>query len=157
MTDEGALVLCRLGKHYLAFPVHSVREVLDDVPVTPVPLAPPHLSGLVNLRGEVLTVVDTCGLLGVDSVEAEGGQVHLVLSMRSEARSLLVDEVLEVIRPTEDLLLDLPPGIEPRLERVSEGLVNHPDCLVLRCSVMAVFSEILQSAYASNAASERKT
>lgn len=52
----------------LAIAVHAVRSVVADPPLTPVPTAPPTVLGLANVRGEIVPVLDTGLLLGLDAV-----------------------------------------------------------------------------------------
>lgn len=96
----------RRGRHF-ALPVLAAREVIADQPVTPVPQAPGHVLGVVNLRGNVLPLINADTFLGLpvslvpESYEAlvvESGGVHL---------GLFVDRVGDV-HPID--LLDVRPA-----------------------------------------------
>ena len=142
--ELGPLVLARIGEVFMAFPVVDVREVLDDIQITRVPLAPTHILGLLNVRGEVVSVVDTRTLL--DLPKDQGDQhlpLHLLLSHGGETKSFLVDEVLEVIRPEARELVSVPPGLSAPLEAVALRVIQQAQRLTLVCSVMALMHQIV--------------
>ena len=77
--------------------------MLPAVPITPVPLAPPDVLGLVNLRGTLVTVLDPAQRLGLDR-DASALGAHVVVSHGGSPVSLLVDVVGDVIDlPVADL------------------------------------------------------
>jgi len=59
------LLLFALGGESYAFPLEQVREVVKPGPITPVPSIPEHILGVMNLRGEILPVLDLKRLMGV--------------------------------------------------------------------------------------------
>ena len=63
-------VLLQVGRDWFALPVGSLREVVADPPVTPLPTAPATVRGLVNVRGQIVPLLDTAALLGLGSMEA---------------------------------------------------------------------------------------
>ena len=65
-------LLLPVGEDVYAVPLARVREVLSPLRVTPVPLAPGTVLGVVNVRGEVVPVLDTGALLGVRPVGHTG-------------------------------------------------------------------------------------
>jgi purine-binding chemotaxis protein CheW len=65
--DTRSCLRFRLGHRAFGVSLDQVREVAPVDRVHPVPLAPPHVLGLVNLRGQVLTLLHTSALLGVPS------------------------------------------------------------------------------------------
>ena len=92
--DIGLLTL-RLGDEYHGIPVAAVREVLSHPRVTPLPLAPAFLTGLLNLRGEIVAVLDLRVLLGL-TPSREAGCAVVVRHGAVEA-ALLGDAALEVV------------------------------------------------------------
>lgn len=100
-ADEVMSVLAfTVGDRRYAVEVGYVREVVADHEVSRVPWAPPAVAGVVNVRGEILTVAHIGQLLG-DPTPARGGAI-VVLDGPAPPLGLLVDEV--------DDLVDLPPG-----------------------------------------------
>jgi purine-binding chemotaxis protein CheW len=63
-------VLLQVGRDWFALPIASLREVVADPPVTPLPTAPPTVRGLVNVRGEIVPLLDTAAMLGLGGMAA---------------------------------------------------------------------------------------
>jgi purine-binding chemotaxis protein CheW len=87
-------VRLRVGDEHYALPVETVLEVARPASLTPVPGAPAHLLGVMNLRGEVLPVVDLAALSGL---RGPGEPTVIVVVEAGGARAgLAVDAVLGV-------------------------------------------------------------
>jgi purine-binding chemotaxis protein CheW len=77
--------------------VEHVQEVLRSQGITRVPLAPPAVAGLINLRGQVVTAIELRERLG-RSPRPEGQEaVVIVVRLHGEAVSLLVDSIADVV------------------------------------------------------------
>ena len=95
------------GGHY-GVELARVQEVLRPLPLTRLPLAPPAIAGLVNLRGRIVTVVDPRVVLGLEAAPA-GGSAGLVVVRGAEgAVALLVDAIGDVRRAGEQ---ESPPSL----------------------------------------------
>jgi purine-binding chemotaxis protein CheW len=88
--------------------VHAVQEVLSYHEYTPVPLAPPAVGGLFNLRGQVIAAVDLRVQLGLARQGLEGPVMNVILRGEGEPVSLLVDRIGEVV-DLEDEAFEKPP------------------------------------------------
>jgi purine-binding chemotaxis protein CheW len=84
--------------------VHTVQEVLSYNEYTPVPLAPPAVGGLFNLRGQVIAAVDLRVQLGMARQTLEGPVMNVILrnGPDGEPVSLLVDRIGEVVDLDDD-------------------------------------------------------
>ena len=89
-------------------PVPQVQEVIRFQPMTAVPLAPPAVEGLINLRGQIVLAIDLRRRLGLPD-RADGAlPVNIVIRTADGAVSLLVDEIGEVIE-VSDSTFEAPP------------------------------------------------
>ncbi|MGB7555106.1 MAG: chemotaxis protein CheW [Candidatus Korobacteraceae bacterium] len=111
--------------------VEAVREVLRPHAITRVPLAPDAVAGLINLRGEIVTVIDLRRRLGLPPREASAPAMHVVLESDGEAISLLVDEAGEIVRAGQDSYEEAPESLStearqlvPGIHRLREGLLH---------------------------------
>ena len=98
-----------LDHHLFGVPVESVQEVLRQQELTTVPLAPPDVSGLINLRGQIITTLELRSRLGLGTRAPGAPAVNVVV--RTEAGgvvSLLVDEIGDVLEPTVESFEALP-------------------------------------------------
>jgi purine-binding chemotaxis protein CheW len=82
--------------------VANVQEVLSFHEYTPVPLAPPSVGGLFNLRGQVIVAVDLRVQLGLPARDFDGPAMNVIVRTPEESVSLLVDRIGEVIELDDD-------------------------------------------------------
>jgi purine-binding chemotaxis protein CheW len=75
-----------LGGRCFGLPILSVREIIRTCEITPVPLAPPHVRGLINLRGQIVTILDLAVRLGLRD-RAEALESHVVVLTGGERES----------------------------------------------------------------------
>ena len=126
MADQTVLrlVLFRLGSLVCAAPAVGVREVIPAGIPTRIPGASASVSGLLNLRRTLLTVVNGSRVIGLNEPEGSPESV-LVLDQSGRAVGLAVDEVLDLVEVASDQLEDgeALPGIDPGLVRQ----VGHHD------------------------------
>lgn len=87
---------------YFGVDVQRVQEVLRAQQLTPVPLAPEHVSGLINLRGQIVTALDLRQRLGLPPKEGGKPPMNIVIRSDEEAVAILVDEIGEVVDVDED-------------------------------------------------------
>jgi purine-binding chemotaxis protein CheW len=94
---------------HLAVDVAEVQEVIRAHPVTAVPRAPHVIAGLMNLRGQIVTVVDLRRRLELPPAPPDRPPVHVVLRTGGDAVSLLVDGIGDVLE-ADDAALAAPPA-----------------------------------------------
>jgi purine-binding chemotaxis protein CheW len=82
--------------------VLRVQEVIRYQAMTRVPLAPDVVSGLINLRGQIVTAIDVRRRLGLPERAAGQLPMNVVLRTDEGAVSLLVDEIGDVLEVAED-------------------------------------------------------
>ncbi|HEX4861386.1 MAG TPA: chemotaxis protein CheW [Rhizomicrobium sp.] len=123
-TDERKFLVFRLGGDEFGLPIECVDEVAR-VPeqVTRVPKTPKFLEGVVNLRGEVLPVVDQRKRFDMPGLEdAENRRLIVVRTERHRA-GVIVDSVSEVLRST-DSAIEPPPDLTGDVSRLVRGVIN---------------------------------
>jgi purine-binding chemotaxis protein CheW len=92
------------GERY-ALDIALAREIVEMVPITPVPRAPPHIAGIINLRGEITTVLNLSTILGIPEGERREHQKIIILVAEAAGGSnvgIIVDDVLAVMQVSED-------------------------------------------------------
>jgi chemotaxis signal transduction protein len=108
--DRGQLVVFGLGKEEFGVDIHSVREIVRLPEVTPVPRSPEYATGICNLRGSVLPVIDTRCRFGMDTVEPTDQTRMLVIESAGTATGIIVDRMKEVLR-LHDSVIENTPGV----------------------------------------------
>ncbi|CAN5668367.1 hypothetical protein BH10PSE6_BH10PSE6_26260 [soil metagenome] len=101
-------------------PSQSVLELLESVALTPLPLVPPALRGVVVLRGQPLLAFCLNRMLGAESGATPGG--HVVVSAGRSRLVLLVDNILGLQRLPDDPSIARPPLLEPEKLFAAEWL-----------------------------------
>ncbi len=91
-----------LGGHYFGIDVLEVQEVIRHQEMTRVPLAPPVVRGLINLRGQIVTALDLRRRLDLPDRPGGGLPVNVVVRTDDGAVSLLVDEIGDVLQVPEE-------------------------------------------------------
>ena len=97
--------------------VGQIQEVLSYQEMTPVPLAPPAVLGLINLRGQIIVAVDLRRRLGLRERAPDQRPVNVVVRSDHDVISLLVDEMGEVVEVGEESF-ELPPETMDRGSRL---------------------------------------
>ncbi len=88
--------------------VSDVQEVIRAQPITRVPLAPHVVRGLINLRGEIVMALDLRRRLSLPERDPNCPPMNVVVRIGDEAVCLLVDDIGEVLHPSE-ASFELPP------------------------------------------------
>jgi purine-binding chemotaxis protein CheW len=89
----------RLDGHLFGIPVDTVQEVLQHQSMAAVPLAPPEVAGLLNLRGQIVVTVDLRVRLDLPTRPADAPTVNVVVRTHEGTVSLLVDQIGDVLEP----------------------------------------------------------
>ena len=97
MSESRQFCTFRLGGHFLGVEVERVQEVIRYQEMTPVPLAAAAVSGLINLRGQIVTAVDLRQCLGMPPRPEGKLPMNVVVRANERAVSLLVDEIGDVL------------------------------------------------------------
>lgn len=122
------LVVFGVADRRYALPLEQVVEVLRLVAVTPVPEAPPWVSGVVNLRGRLVPMVDLRPRMGLAPAEPDPAAVFLVAATARRTVAVLADSVGDVVtvpagaieRPDDATAAD---GLVSAVTRSPDGVV----------------------------------
>jgi purine-binding chemotaxis protein CheW len=98
-TDLKPLIVVTLSNHFFGINVEVVREFIDVRKVTPIPCCPVHIIGNMNLRGEILTIIDIRGLLNpamtlIDPIKTSKA---MVVEVQNIVAGVIVDEISDTM------------------------------------------------------------
>lgn len=124
-----------LGKHWYGVPVESVQEVIRFQSMTPVPLAPPSVVGLINLRGQVTTAIDLRLRLELPPRDAEDVPMIIVVRADDGLVSLLVDRIGDVVDADEETFETAPETLTGTAAELIQGAYKQGDRLLLALDV----------------------
>lgn len=117
--DSRQYVTFCLAEEFFGVEVTRAREILDLVPVTKVPQTPDYLLGVINLRGQVVPVVDLRVKMGLPKGEETRDSCIIVMEVQVDGEVLtvggLADSVREVLELRDDLI-EPPPRLGTKLK-----------------------------------------
>ncbi len=90
-------VTFKLDNETYGINVMQVQEVLRYTEIAPVPGAPLYVLGIINLRGNVVTVIDTRSRFGLDAAEVDDSSRIVIIEAEKQVIGILVDSVAEVV------------------------------------------------------------
>lgn len=135
---ETQYCIFRAGRERFSLPVLDVEEVVEWPPVTRVPLSPPFLMGVFNLRGSIVPVID---IAFTEGRRADLPPKHVVVGVlaaqgeRDELRlGIAADEVIGTYTTTDPLLVDEAPTDVPHCR----GMLRHDERLALALDLKRV-------------------
>lgn len=107
-SHTGERYLCfTLGSEQFALPLLSVKEVIAVPEVTPIPFCPPYFQGIMNLRGQVLSVIDLRTKMNIKPHKSSENAV-IICDLGTFSMGVMVDSIDSVVAPSADDFSDKP-------------------------------------------------
>jgi purine-binding chemotaxis protein CheW len=111
-----------LEKLMFGVQLEKVQEVIRYLEITEIPLAPRVVSGLMNLRGQIVTGLDLRSRLEMPQRPAEVQPMNVVIRSADGAVSLLVDDIGDVLEVTEESFERPPETLQGKVREVLLGV-----------------------------------
>ncbi|MCR4440839.1 MAG: chemotaxis protein CheW [Peptococcaceae bacterium] len=135
---EKQFVVFKLGTEEYAVPIFEVREIIRYGEVKKLPDVPDYMEGIINLRGNVVPVVNLSSKFGLTT--CEGVEPKVIVSEIGDSRvGIIVDEVTEVLRLSDDQI-EPPPFINMGHDYI-KGIGKVDDRLLVLLSLRSLFTE----------------
>jgi purine-binding chemotaxis protein CheW len=133
MSGDEARLMCSFWVRPFLFgvDVDAVQEVVTDLPITRVPLAPPYVSGVINLRGQIVPAVDLRRRLELGEEERGDEAYHVVVSLEDGIVSFVVDDVEDVTEVDAERFERPPETLHGAARELIEGAFKMPERLLL--------------------------
>ena len=112
------LVGFEVGSEIFGVDILMVREIIRSAPITSVPNSPEFVEGVINLRGDIIPVIDLRKRLNLFRAETQEKNWVLILDIENSVTGFVVDKVDEVMKIDQD-------DIEPAPEIVLAGLESQ--------------------------------
>lgn len=115
-----------LGQELYAMDIHLAREIVEMMPITHIPRAQDYIAGIMNLRGEITTVVDLKRLI---RIPGEPGSSQKIIVLVAEAAGgsnlgIIVDDVHSVIQVAEEDIELMDEGISSGVHAFVKGIIK---------------------------------
>ncbi len=133
------LTAFRVGDEEYVVDIMRVREIIRPLPVTKVRRGPRFVEGVINLRGEVIPIVDLRRRFELPCDEGTERKI-VILSVEGRVVGLVVDAVTEVVRAAKDTIRPAPGLFEAHQAPYFLGVCHHRGRTLLLLNVKAVLS-----------------
>lgn len=110
-----------LADLFFGISVTKIQEVIRYQETTPVPLSSPHVRGLINLRGQIVTAVDLRSCLDFPERDASDLPMNVVIRTDDGPMSLLVDKIGDVVEVDEEQFEQAPERLRGRARELILG------------------------------------
>jgi len=135
----------RLGNESYAVDVHKVREILDQVAITRVPQMPDDMLGVINLRGNVVPVVDLRLTFGLPADESSRDNCVVVLEVDCGGEQIVVGARADAVQEVLDLpqaAIEPPPRLGMKLKsEFIRGMGKKDEAFIIILDVDRIFSD----------------
>lgn len=138
---ELQMVIFKIGDEEFGVTINQVREIVRLVPITPIPRSPDFIEGVVNLRGQILGVIDLARRLDLKPIPRSERTRIIVVEVESNIVGMIVDEVSEVLRLPIESVTDAPELIsQDTHQKYITGVGKLGDRLLVLIDLARVFS-----------------
>jgi purine-binding chemotaxis protein CheW len=108
-----------IGKELFGVDILMVQEIIRETPITPIPNAPDFIEGVINLRGNIIPVIDLRRRLNLRDVTTPAGQTWImILNVNGRITGFIVDSVTQVLKVPSN-------SIKPPPDIVVSGLQSQ--------------------------------
>lgn len=129
-TTELQLATFYIGDLLLGLEIDQVQEINRRLDVTTVPHAPDWVRGVINLRGDVVTVIDLRSVLRLERGNVTKDSRNLIVNVSGELVGLCVDRIADIITVSRDDVIPPPPNISAMDERFFSGVFTGENDIV---------------------------
>ncbi|HKG23634.1 MAG TPA: chemotaxis protein CheW [Blastocatellia bacterium] len=140
MAARRQLVLFRIGREEFGIDIIDTKEVMSMREITPVPETLEFVEGIMNLRGNLVPILDLRKRLRAGSSGPQGDRRIIIVNLSGRLTGLIVDSASEVLRISDEAVLDPPELIlEAGVDYIS-GIVRLEGRIVSIIDMKKVFS-----------------
>ncbi|MDJ0576870.1 MAG: chemotaxis protein CheW [Xenococcaceae cyanobacterium MO_234.B1] len=135
------LAVFSLGEEYWAFDLEFVKEFIKIHHITPIPCCPNYIVGNINLRGQILTVVDLRPILQVDSGNPTDNTQIIVIEIDDIKAGVVVDEIFDVLYFEQNKISPTPTVVAGELKNYIKGTMPYEQTMLTRIDLVRILAE----------------
>ncbi|MGE5578083.1 MAG: chemotaxis protein CheW [Syntrophothermus sp.] len=151
---EIQVVVFGLGSEEYGLPIEQTREIIRLVSVTRLPMVPPYVEGVINLRGEVMPIVNLQKKLHLAETASTDNTRIVVVEAAGKQVGIIVDQVSEVLRVPENAIEPPPPDTISIDSSFIRGVGKVGERLLIMLDIEAVLTREFSVVQATNAAAD---
>lgn len=131
-ADQSDVVAFRIGEQDYCIDIAIVREIRGWSPTTILPHAPPHVTGVINLRGAVVAVIDLAARLGLGKTIPTPRHVIVIVTLGEQTVGLLADVVSDILGIEEQAMKPVPEVASDSTRAFITNVITMEDGRMLR-------------------------
>jgi purine-binding chemotaxis protein CheW len=143
-TQHGKYLTFNLGNESFGLEIKFVTEIIGIQPITQVPEVPDYVKGIINLRGQIIPVIDMRLKFKKEPIDYNDRTCIIVINITEISVGLIVDNVAEVMKITDDYIAPPPDyrtGVQNKYIK-GIGMVENQVKLLLDCEKLLMENEI---------------
>ncbi|HOB18919.1 MAG TPA: chemotaxis protein CheW [Candidatus Methanoculleus thermohydrogenotrophicum] len=115
-----------LGRELYAMDIQLAREIVEMMPITRIPRAPDYIAGIMNLRGEITTIIDLKRLIQIPGTSGDSQKIIVLVAEAAGGSNLgiIVDDVHSVIQVSENDIELMDEGISSGVHDFVKGIIK---------------------------------
>ena len=106
--NEHQLVVFKVGDENFGIDISQVREIVRLLEITHIPKMPAFIDGVINLRGQIVTIIDLAKRLRIPSSPRGNDTRIIVVEIKENTAGMVVDSVSEVLKLSSDDIEEVP-------------------------------------------------
>jgi purine-binding chemotaxis protein CheW len=139
-AEEIQLVVFSIGREEFAVEVTQVREIMRMEEITRMPKSPHFVEGIINLRGQIIAVVELAKRLNLEAGERSSDTRIIVVEAEEIKIGMIVDSVSEVLRVSADAVEPSPTLATDVSAAYLRGVVKQDNRLIIMLDLTRVLS-----------------
>ena len=140
LAGEMQLVVFSLGREEFAVEVAQVREIMRMEEITRMPKTPHYVEGIINLRGQIIAVIDLGKRLNLEDAERGSEARIIVVEAKDIKVGMIVDSVSEVLRVDANAVEPSPTLATDVSAAFLQGVVKQDNRLIILLDLTKVLS-----------------
>ncbi|MGL5080358.1 MAG: chemotaxis protein CheW [Microcoleaceae cyanobacterium] len=125
----GKAPIAVIGLHgeYFGVPLNLIREFTETKKVTPIPCTPSHIIGNMNLRGEIVTLVDLCGVLKLPLRSIKHLRRVMIIQVDNVVAGINVDDIFDIVYLDPAMVKAVPISVCSKETEYFQGAASYCD------------------------------
>ncbi len=140
MAQETHVVGFKVGRETYGIPIKTLHEIVRVPEITAVPDSPPHVEGVINLRGKIVAVIDLRKRFGKESTGIDRHSRILVVEHQGRLAGMIVDSASEVLKIPESEIQTAPAMMQEGGLDCVTGLGKYKGRLIILLDVKKVLT-----------------
>lgn len=139
---EEQVVVFKLGSEFYGIDIFKVKEIIRFTEITSVPSVPNSVEGIINLRGNVIPVLDLKKAFQLEDIRVTEDSKIIIVELSGHIVGLIVDGVEEVIRLNSDSI-EIPPALTGAMAKYVKGVGKLEDRLLILLNLDQLVDELV--------------